>query len=295
MTTMLSMLGDGSWIYAAQNISATSETEVLASIYRGMCRGGIPLSHFSDWKAFSNRDYPCELFFASDLAGGMSPVTYRDANEALDDIKEQVYGWFNSFRQADGAEEVLTAALFLANDATLTRAASDTTFGNQIYTSVGVSFDKPNVSLPAQIIVSALLGIEVLALVGLLVFIYRRPTFANRLDAFMLATIGAQLAAAGATLPQLRDANERERFHLRDYDGVIGLSHGDFADEESSSSSIQERARRQGAGETESEVELNDLSYPTPSNRVLLVGGLGSLAPRSNKSKPRANVTSTET
>jgi len=289
MTTMLSMLGNGGWLYPVQNISATSETEVLTSIYRGMCRNGIPLSKISDFEPFSNRDDPCDLFTEDGR-----PITYDDADDALLDIKKQVYHWFDGFRQVDRVNETLTAALFLANDATLTRAASNRVFGNVIYTSIGASFDKPNISLPAQIIISALLGIEIIALVGLMVFIYGRPTFASRLDTFMLATIGAQLAAAGATLPQLSDVNKRERFHLREYDGVIGLSHGDLADGESSSSSIRERAGRQGARESESQVELNDLSEPTPSNRVLLVGGLGSLVPGSNRSKARANATSTE-
>ncbi|KAI3317955.1 hypothetical protein HD806DRAFT_351339 [Xylariaceae sp. AK1471] len=286
-TVMISMLGNESWIVPLQNISETSESSTLETISRAMCTGGIPLLSWQG-SVFSTHEDGCRLHIDSH-------GEYTWSGHTLSDITYQTFGWFESFRATyPSLNSTLASALSIANEATLSRAAALNYPGN-IYTSPGALLHKPNISLPAQIVISSLIGVETLVLIGLLVFIYLSPTFTRRLDAFMVATIGAQLYSVGATLPHLGEAGKEWHEHLREHDGVIGFSHGHLADEDSNASSVRENAHGQASDGTSgaNAIEMGDLNNPAPS-RILIIGGIGSVSRAPGGSKPRTSTTANE-
>ncbi|KAI0537893.1 hypothetical protein GGR58DRAFT_526951 [Xylaria digitata] len=269
-TAMKAMLGSDSWIVPVQNISATTDNYTLSLIYRDMCTGGIPFLSWDSSSGFSQNERSCYIY------------RYAEDIERLPYIRQQVYGWFNSFSLSEypNVNDTLASAAFFANEATLTRAAVRPYWYNApgvIYSSPGATVHKPNISLPAEIVISILIGAEALAIIALLAFIYRKPTFTNRLDALVVATIGAQLAAAGVELPHLNETGSKWHKILEAHDGVIGFNHGDLADEETRDTSGQNGTTNgQGGTSSSNNIELRNMDEPAPS-RILIVGGIGSL------------------
>ena len=95
-----------------------------------------------------------------------------------------------------------------------------------VYSSPGVGLLKPNIPLPAIIIISILIGTEVLAIIVLVLYIRRGPTFTTCLDAFVVAAIGAQLCGGGVELADPREPLKELYEKLQKHDGMIGLNHG---------------------------------------------------------------------
>ncbi len=267
---MISMFGNESWIPPLQNISETSDSSTLDTIYRDMCTGGIPFLLWYDASGFSVYGSSCRV------AGGSY---HEDGHVRLLDIKYQVYGWFRYFSDTSNVNETLASAAFFANEATLTRASlRSNTFSDTgvIHTSPGATVRKPSISRPAQIVISVLIGAEALAILLLLAYIYRKPTFTRRLDALIVATIGAQLSAAGVELPHLNETGANRYKHLKEHDGVIGLSHGSLTDEEARGVSNQGSTPGQSGTNVGSDIELAAIDQPQPS-KILIVGGIGTL------------------
>ncbi|TGJ88436.1 hypothetical protein E0Z10_g388 [Xylaria hypoxylon] len=265
-TSMISMLGDESWILPLQNISETTDPSILKTIYRDMCTGRIPFLSWDDEKGFSIQRGSCKL-------------DNRGRSGTLQDIKRQTYGWFNHFSETSMVNETLASAAFFANEATLTRAAARGYWRlapGVIYTSAGATAHKPSISLPAQIVISVLIGIEALAILILLAFIYHTPTFTNRLDALIVATVGAQLSAAGIELPHLNETGETRHKLLKDHDGVIGFNYGGLTDEQIRDSSDRGATHVQAGASSDNDIELNNMDEPHPA-KILIVGGIGSL------------------
>ncbi|GAW20596.1 hypothetical protein ANO14919_101040 [Xylariales sp. No.14919] len=263
-TAMMSMLGEESWMKPLQNISVATDPATIKAIYTNMCTtGGIPFLLWENGSGFSYYRAYCGL------SGGSSGRT-------LYQVRLQAYGWFDYFSSTGRVNETLTAAAFFANEATLTRAATPkglSTDAGYVYTSAGVTVHKPSIPLPAVIVISILLGVEVLAVLALLAFIYRKPTFTSRLDALVIATIGAQLSATGVELPHLNEAGKAWHKILQEHDGVIGFNHGGLAEGEARGGADGEAA----SGHTGDDgIELDDVNAPRPS-RILIVGGIGSL------------------
>ncbi|KAI0424062.1 hypothetical protein F5Y09DRAFT_325489 [Xylaria sp. FL1042] len=269
MTSMLSMLGNESWMLPLQNISESTDASTLYNIHRSMCTGGIP---FLTWDGETTYD-----------EGGFSTyesqcLVYRAQSYGpLSEIKRQAYGWFNYFSETTSVNATLSSAAFFANEATLTRAGlqpddSSYWYDGVICTSPGSTVHKPSISLPAEIVISALLGAEALAIIFLVLYICRKPTFTNRLDALVVATIGAQLSAEGVELPHLHENKTTKRYEfLREHDGVIGLSHGSLTDE--GARGISGAGNRTNGG---NDIELANIDEPQPS-KILIIGGIGSL------------------
>ncbi|KAI0506418.1 hypothetical protein F5B22DRAFT_624192 [Xylaria bambusicola] len=221
-TAMLSMLGNESWIVPLQNITEGSDSATLRTIYRDMCTGGIPFLTWGDSARGFNYDQASCILDDESL------------HSPLYSIKSQTYHWFSSFSDT-GVSATLAAATFFANEATLTRSSEPHgvySGAGVIYTAPGAIMHKPVIPLAALIVISILIGTEVFAIIFLVSYISRNPTFTNRLDALAVATVGAQLSAAGVQLPPLHEPREARYEKLREHDGVIGLSHGSLTDEE---------------------------------------------------------------
>ncbi|KAI1359938.1 hypothetical protein F5Y08DRAFT_318349, partial [Xylaria arbuscula] len=256
-TTMLSMFGNESWILPLQGITNNTSTATLNTIYRDMCIGGIP---------FINWDY--ERGFAA--AGSGCVVPDGGVSEPLIQIKKHVYTWFSYFGDTDGVSGTLSSATNFANEATLTRSSPstrDVDTAGVIYSSPGAEVLKPSIPLPAIIIISILIGIETLAILGLVNYTRRRPTFTTRLDAFVVAAIGAQLWGADVEMADLREPRDNLCEKLERHDGVLGLNHGSLT--------------YAGAGRSAPSARPEEM-VPTAGNdsygpREIVVGGVCSL------------------
>ncbi|KAH8666548.1 hypothetical protein BX600DRAFT_461974 [Xylariales sp. PMI_506] len=220
MTSMLTLLGNESWYHLAQNQSLMSNNDTAAVMLSDICSRGLPLLAVgSNVKTFGNDN----LLYAVGKCSDLDSVISRGLSQ--DTIAWMAYYWFTGL--ADDYSSALPLAMFYANRATLVQASSSLEqylAARQIYRSPGVAVIKPSVPLAGLIIVSALLAVEVLALVCLAIFIYRQPTFASRVDAKSTAMIGAQLFATGVSLPHLGFERTPAALQgLKEAPGLIGV------------------------------------------------------------------------
>lgn len=130
---------------------------------------------------------------------------------------------FVSNGSEDVAEYLLSIAMYLANEAVLTEtvkvAIGDTK--RPIYFSPGKLVLKPKIDKISLIVLSVLVGLQVLGLVVLTWYIYSMPTWAPALDAVALARIGKDLD--DTVLPPLGPVTKEMEKRLADVDGLVGV------------------------------------------------------------------------
>lgn len=218
---MYSLLGNASWVRPLENDTLTSDEGRSAVALLDMCAHGIP---FLNW---DSSDSTQEFRVASGLCGNLYEYLNLGYAIATRDLVEVAFEWFSAFNDTSHLGRTLAAGLYFANQATLSRATrSGYLYENRdIYFSDGASLTKPSVSLAAKVVISLLVSVEVLAIVALLVFIYRQQTFTNRLDSITVASLGAELFLPGRLLPP-RGRNESTLKDLRDRDGLVGIREG---------------------------------------------------------------------
>lgn len=223
-TLMYSLLGNSSWLRPLENDTLTSDYPGSAVALLDMCAHGIP---FLNWDSSgSTQGFRAASSGCSNLYEYMSLGDPRYSNPTRD-LVLFAFEWFSGFNDTDHLGRTLAAGMYFANQATLSRATtSGLLYKNRnIYFSDGTSLTKPSVPLAAKVVISLLIGVEVLAIIALLVFIYRQQTFANRLDSITVASLGADLFLPGRLLPP-RGRNEGTLKDLRDRDGLIGIREG---------------------------------------------------------------------
>lgn len=256
------MLGNESWFHLLQNETLLSDQATSDAIYTAICSSRFP---FESWEILSY-----DGFYEA-----RSACNSLDLNIAIGDSTSQLvklaYEWFAGFNITNEPLPSLKAAMFYANEALLTASTGQhpSLPGRRIASSIGTAVVKPKVSLPAKVIISILLAVEVLALVGLAVFIYRVPTFARRLDAFSTAAIGAQLSSAGVQLPGLGRVGRLEKKAvkiLEHYDGVIGF--GDPYTSGADTTGTREVVR-------EARLSGSSTAQGTPLSEGILLGDFG--------------------
>jgi hypothetical protein len=127
---------------------------------------------------------------------------------------------------------VLSTAMFVANRAFLTLLSPNVSrskqrlqsylTGRKIYTSPGVTVQKPVLSRAALIVLSVLIGLQVLVLGYLTYYLYRVPTWPDQLDAMAMTCIGASLDHRGV-LPAIGSVNEKDLAALQNVGALIGI------------------------------------------------------------------------
>ncbi|KAI3327091.1 hypothetical protein HD806DRAFT_485959 [Xylariaceae sp. AK1471] len=217
--------------------------------------------------------------YAGDIFYGRSSCysDYLSGKGYTSEIRTHSFQWFTAFNETSSINNTLSAAMYFANEVTLTRAI-DLKRGNCIGYSPGNTTTKPTISLLAQAMISALLGVEVTLLLGFLYLIYRTPTFTKHFDTFATATIGAQLSFAGTMLPHLGEANRR----LQQCDGIIGLSSESLSDDTALSSSSIRRNDHRVTWTIELRLQFSSF------------GGIGSLSSSNRKAKPHVDAVASE-
>jgi hypothetical protein len=159
------------------------------------------------------------------------------------------YHLYSLWNDKSIAESRLHTALFLANKAALTANSGDQTVwrqgtGREIYFAPGLTVLKPEISLPAQVVLSVFIFIQLIGLLWLGWFIYTAPTWTPTLDAMAVARIGASVDPS--LLPPFGEVGQREHGKLAHTDGLVGVQ------------SIGEISQRTHHEAGESEVELVD-------------------------------------
>jgi len=125
-------------------------------------------------------------------------------------------------------ETMLTAAMFVANEAFLTTLLSEAKEeqappgGRIIYTSPGFAMQKPFLSRLALIVLSLSIGLQLLGLGYLAYYIYRAPTWSGQLDAMAMARIGASLHSRGV-LSAIGVVSKEDIAGLKTVGGLIGV------------------------------------------------------------------------
>jgi hypothetical protein len=119
-----------------------------------------------------------------------------------------MYIWvarFNSTEQDEfNVASALTKAMFMANDAMLTHSVVDSTYNEVTYLE-GASVTKPSVHPASVIVISILMGLDVIAILAVAFISFRansslRVIYAARLESRAAAAVGAQLQA-GTRIP----------------------------------------------------------------------------------------------
>jgi len=131
-------------------------------------------------------------------------------------------------RNLDNTENLLTTAIFVANQAFLTMAspefgpANALPQGRLIYASPGTAVQKPSLSRTALIVLSVLIGLQLLGLGYLTYYLYRAPSWTDQLDAMAMARIGASLRDRGV-LPAIGPVTKEDIAALKTVGGLIGI------------------------------------------------------------------------
>jgi hypothetical protein len=224
-SALIAMLGNSSWFGAAAALNASDPTVVSAAnnaTLVALCVDGtrpLPLARLEQvltYEQLTTGPFSMGLQWCADSA--QLALESDDATDVPFLVAREVANWFRALNTSAGWN-AMELAMYFANEAAMVGAAeagyySETGITRIIYSAAGTEVTKPTVSLPAKIVVSVLVGAEVVILLGLAVYIFYTPTLSRKLDATTMLVVGANLREAiGEDMPQLglvdRKAMER--------------------------------------------------------------------------------------
>ncbi|KAJ8133150.1 hypothetical protein O1611_g471 [Lasiodiplodia mahajangana] len=206
--------------------NATAMTPVQA--YAAVCEhGSIPLSQpaglfVPSYAAPLSRCYDA----ANNIRGSLSNSS-RPTSDTLDTYLTSILashiGMFNNTAVAEYAFKIST---YLANRAILVNTASQerTTGARPIYYSSGSILLRPIVNTPTLVVITILIGLQLLGLVLLTRFIYSVPTWTSTIDALAMTQIGKALPVTN--WPPIGKLTPRDEKQLDKIDGLIGVDEG---------------------------------------------------------------------
>ena len=150
----------------------------------------------------------------------------RDINSWHLLVLKTITNWFSVFQSTDAAERSLGAGVFYAIDALLTQATQVSGSGTDsdvrsIYTSDGHTTQKPSISDASIVILSVLLGLEVLGLIGLGFYITTTPTWTRTINSLSVAQLASTLEPEILPPAGCSDKEKLRKLHL--LPGHIGV------------------------------------------------------------------------
>lgn len=192
MATSQAMFGNDSWldwIVAAQEIGQTPTNESMLAYLSLLCHS-MPLRNTDKFSFYTMETQSC---VARDIA-----YYYLDRSLTFPAMLASVLRkFFLIFKESSLSQAALNTGAFFANDYLLVNAGQDLIVnGSNAIHSYGpfeLNAIVPTASLGAIIVISVLMGLQVIGITALLIYIYRRPVWTKALDALALASIGAQL------------------------------------------------------------------------------------------------------
>lgn len=179
----MAFFGNGSFFSTATHGAATNSTEVLRSICRG---GAVPLAMF-----LGGVNYYGSYCYEVDQVD--------DAERTETNLLYMVGGFVSTFWNTNTTRTMLEVSMFAANEILLTTTANmgGYSYSRSIYSSNGYEIVRPVRNIPAIAVVSALLLLQVLAIVWLVYYNSSFPTWTATLDGLAMAKIGRELKDFG--------------------------------------------------------------------------------------------------
>ncbi|CAN9447127.1 unnamed protein product [Alternaria alternata] len=280
MTSALALFGNGSWLNtAAQHVSNHS--------YNGTHQTGDYFDENSSWQLFwrglpfsnlwtpgngynelvwKDRDFVSQCGYLEERMFDGIRITNHDLFETTQQFFAAFAPSFNggTNQTLDTAQILLEIAMFVANRAFVTwlspdssRNTLDILDGRHIYNSPGAAVPKPVLSKSSIIIMSVLIGLQLLGLGYLIYYLYRVPSWSNQLDAMAMARIGASLHHQGV-LPAIGPVSKQDLDALQNVGGLIGIvEKSPRRDSSASESVLPDLAATDGSA-----VELQRLTSP---------------------------------
>lgn len=200
MSTAQAIFGTDSWLdwvaktlqWADSTTTTTSTNDTMLAYLSVICRS-MPLRNAEYFGPYTMTGGTCSAQQLQDY------YLYYQSN-SIPKVSAQVLREFlRIFHVPSEAQAALNTGAFFANDYLLSTALGFVEYGQNSSNSVyaynpfELQFTAPVASLGAIIAISVLIGLQVVAVLVLLVCIYRRPVWTKALDALALASIGAQL------------------------------------------------------------------------------------------------------
>ena len=177
MTSVLALFGNTSYFAVLRNATAepnnsTAAWDALERICRPGATSDIPFSRLSSGLSSDIRDV------ARTCTTSLAPrASFRNPTRYLAQLTRDYLYQFSYNYTANAAFRITT---FLANEALLTSSTRLTGFADSaqrgIYSGDGLEILKPKRSIPAIIVVSALVLAQVIGVVGLAAYGVSRPT-----------------------------------------------------------------------------------------------------------------------
>ncbi|KAK7057883.1 hypothetical protein R3P38DRAFT_2497804 [Favolaschia claudopus] len=213
MTAASALFGNNSFLDVADPHNNLTSAQVLQL----MCRhGGIPFSLSMHLGVGEDFHVYCSEFR---IEHNSPSTTNSDGDLAM-----AIGMWFfKRFNDPDIAEYMLDISMFLANRAVLNKAVtiSQGSLKRPIYTSPGLVLVKPTKSLAGTVLVSLLIGLQLVGMGLLMAYIYSVPTWTRSLDALAVARIGGEVPAG--EMPPLGPLTKEDERRMRRVDGLIGV------------------------------------------------------------------------
>lgn len=224
-TTAQALFGADSFFDLAQSIKAPED-----SLSETLCRlSPIPLQRvYSDLRR-------CEPYTDSyDNRWGRFYSRWGWANDRVHSLIEQIV-IDSRAALGDPSNDLLTTAMYIAAQAHLEAATaqwSRRSLGrpNQIWRADGIEVRTPVVSLAAKIAVSVLLGLQAVAVLALVWYVYSVPTWTETLDAMAILRVAGHLElldrGAGLLRPEgdlgLSEVTREQLTEMAKMDALVG-------------------------------------------------------------------------
>jgi hypothetical protein len=208
MTASMALFGNASFFFTAKNATESNYREAARSI----CQGNVPFARYFTSSSFSSFMSPCDR---------VNSDTNRNDYEST--ISELIHAFFAKLADTATAKEMLEISMFFANEIILTMTANEglTQYSRTIYTDDGYQIQKPVQSIPAIVVISILLFLQVLGVTWLAVYNSSAPTWTATLDGLALTKIGRELR--GAELSPLGIQDKKDIAELTETAGVVGV------------------------------------------------------------------------
>jgi hypothetical protein len=234
-TSAIALFGNGSWLSTAANYMSNrtyNDTNYDKFPWQLMCLG-MPFGKLWPPGTDSFPDYMKDDFVSR--CGWDNEQLFERYETREQNLLDLTHQFLSAFAPVDTAERslnntqsLLEIAMFVANRAMLTvlspevgQGSYDLT-GRKIYTSPGVTIQRPVLSKTALTILSVLLGLQLLGLGYLTYYLYRFPTWSDKLDAMAMARIGASLEQR-EVLPPIGPVSKERLNALQYVGGLIGI------------------------------------------------------------------------
>ncbi|KAH6633766.1 hypothetical protein C7974DRAFT_309920 [Boeremia exigua] len=233
-SSAMAMFGNTSWLHNMVRYGANTTFEDRNDqdkVEWDLLCAGMPYGRlFGTWsEGFPSPATSCKGI-DNTIVSGQKPSRMK--------VLQIIHEWIEGFAPARRDDELTNAvsllqiSLYVSNRALLTFYSPNSSGGGSriyppsgraIYTAPGQAVQKPAVSVAAVVVLSLLIGFQLIGLAFLACYIYRVPTWTGALDARAMARIGACIRQ-GDVLPPIGAVTQRDRDVLK-VDGLVGIGH----------------------------------------------------------------------